>query len=143
MSKVSILPNESPKDIECAIQYEKNNLRKFFAGLTATTFGVIVALHPNVLSNSVSGWFYVLSVILNALSAILLIGSLFGQYKKLKENWYNVSDQIRSTFSGKEENPKYDKYAKRFHLYAIIGIIFYIFSILSACTYLVLDICGK
>jgi hypothetical protein len=143
MTKVPILPDENSKELNEALQIEKNNLRKFFAGLTATTFGVIVALHPSGFNNNFSGWFYIVCVILNALSAILLIGSLFGRYMNLREKGHNLSNEISSVFGAQNEEPKHDKFAKQFHIYAIVGIFSYIFSIVSACVYLILDMCGK
>lgn len=121
---------------------EINSLRRFLAGLTATTFGVLVALHPDKFSSSLCGGFYAASVIANALSVICFISSLFGQYWGLIEKGTNQEREERAEWRGEDYTPKKMKYAGRFRVYSIIGIGSYIIAILSSCTYIILEVCA-
>ena len=133
---------ETSADTAKELINEKNSLRRFLAGLTATTFGVLVALHPNEFTSQLCGWFYVSSVIANALSVICFISSLFGRYWGLIEKGANQAGEERANWRGDDYIPKKMKCAGRFRVYSIIGIASYIIAILSSCTYIILGVCA-
>lgn len=133
---------ETSADTAKELVIEINSLRRFLAGLTATTFGVLVALHPNEFSSSICGWFYAASVIANALSVICLISSLFGQYWRLIEKGTNQAGEERADWRGDDYTPKKMKYAWRFRVYFMVGIGSYIIAILSSCIFVVLEVCN-
>ena len=133
---------ETSADIAKELINEKCSLRRFFAGLTATTFGVLVALHPNEFTSQICGWFYVRSVIANALSVVCFISSLFGRYWGLIEKGTNQAEKERSDWRGAVFTPKKMKCAWRFRVYSMAGIGFYMIAILLSCTYILLEVCG-
>lgn len=133
---------ETSADTAKELVKEINSLRRFLAGLTATTFGVLVALHPNEFSSSWCGGFYTASVIANALSVICFISSLFGQYWRLIEKGTNQAREEQADWKGEEYTPKKMKFAWRFGAYTIIGITSYIIAILSSCTYIIFEVCA-
>ena len=133
---------ETSADTAKELTQEKISLRRFLAGLTATPFGVLVALHPEKFSSSLCGGFYAASVIANALSVICFISSLFGRYWGLIEKGTNQEGEERAEWGGGDYTPKKMKYAWRFRVYSIIGIGFYIIAILSSCTYIILEVCA-
>ena len=69
-----VLPDETSKETQEEFYRERNSLRRFLVGIIATTFGVLVALHPNVYASIMGRWCYVISVIANALSLLFFIG---------------------------------------------------------------------
>lgn len=132
---------ETSADTAKELTQEKNSLRRFLAGLTATTFGVLVALHPNEFSSSLCGGFYAASVIANALSVICFISSLIGRYWGLIEKWSNQFGEECADLRGEDYTPKKQKCVWRFRVYSMIGIGSYIVAILSSCTYIILEVC--
>lgn len=121
---------------------ERNSLRRFLTGLTATTFGVLVALHPISFSSVACGILYMVSVILNAISVLSYIGSLFGRYYGLIEEGKNLAEEPFETTPYIKQDSKKDKYAWRFPLYTKIGTYAYICTILSSCIYIILEVCN-
>lgn len=132
---------ETSADTAKELVKEINSLRRFLAGLTATTFGVLVALHPDKFSSSLCGGFYAASVIANALSVICFISSLFGRYWGLIEKGTNQEGEERAEWGGRDYTPIKMKYAWRFRIYSMIGIITYIVAVLSSCIYIILEVC--
>ena len=128
--------NHPSKYIEAFIN-ERNTLRRFLAGLTATTLGVLTALHPHDITVHWTGWLYVGSILSNACSVISLLCSLFGQSKKLKCEAQNAYLIEWSRWSGKEYDPIQSLFPQRFTYYTYIGVVFYVLSILLMCAYVV------
>lgn len=133
---------ETSADIAKELVKEINSLRRFLTGLTATTFGVLVALHPNEFSSSLCGGFYAASVIANALSVICFISSLFGRYWGLIEKWVNQFGEECADLRGEDYTPKKQKCVWRFRVYSMMGIGSYIIAILSSCIYIILEVCA-
>ena len=55
---------------------ERNSMRRFLAGIAATTFSIFVALHPQELMDNWLGWIYIVCVVLNAVACGYLIGEM-------------------------------------------------------------------
>ena len=138
----SILPNETPQDIKEKFYSEKNSLRRFLVGITATTFGVLVALHPNEYDSTVGRWCYVISVISNAISLIFFIGSLFGRYWMLLEKGINLDKQYAAAWQGTDYEPVELKFSKIFCCLSILGLCFYLLAILAACIFIIIEVLG-
>lgn len=132
---------ETFADTAKELNLEVNSLRRFLAGLTATTFGVLVALHPNEFSSQCSGIVYAISVVANAISVLAFIGSLFGRYWKLAEKGFNQENGLIADLQGKEYNDIKMKFPHRFTVYSIIGLGSYVIAIISSCMYIVLEVC--
>ncbi len=132
---------ETSADTAKELTQEKNSLRRFLAGLTATTFGVLVALHPNEFSSQTCGILYAISVVANAISVLAFIGSLFGRYWKLAEKGFNQENGLIADLQGKEYNDIKMKFPHRFTVYSIIGLGSYVIAIISSCMYIVLEVC--
>lgn len=128
--------NNSSKYIDAFIK-ERNTLRRFLTGLTATTLGVLTALHPHNITVHWTGWLYVGSILTNACSVISLLCSLFGQRNKLKCEAQNACLRELSMWSGKEYDPIQRLFPQRFTYYTYIGVMFYVLSILLMCAYVV------
>lgn len=128
--------NNSSKYIEAFIK-ERNTLRRFLAGLTATTLGVLTALHSHNMTLNWTGWLYVGSILSNACSVIFLLCSLFGQSKNLKIEAQNACLREWSMYSGKEYEPIQSLFSQRFTYYTYIGVVSYIIAILLMCAYVV------
>jgi hypothetical protein len=135
-----ILPDKSPSELAETLIIEKNSLRRFFAGLTATTFGVLVALHPDNFSSQACGWVYVSAVVANAISVLFFISSLFGRYRGIISDGINLQNHLTAVMRGEDYSPNVGKRGKRFKYYSICGIIFYVSAILASCTYIVLKV---
>lgn len=129
-----VLPDESISEIDKELILEKSSLRRFLTGLTATTFGVLVALHPKSLN-----WWYVSAIVLNAISTLFFIASLFGRYRRLCDKKKEVTHQASTAFGYTDSSYENAKWAKRFHIYTIIGITAYIFVIITSCIYIILE----
>lgn len=120
---------------------EQNSLRRYLAGLTATTLGVLTALHPQDIASNWIGWLYVASIITNAVSTIFFLFSLFGRSKELKKKLDDDFVKNTAMYSGKDYNLKQSHFTQRFTLYMNAGIICYILTILLMCTYIVFEMC--
>lgn len=116
---------------------ERNALRKFLAGLTATTFGVLTALHPQNITAVWTGWLYVGAVLSNACSAIFLLFSLFERCMELKQKTDNACKRNRSVCFGKGYEPIRGSFHRRFSFCVKIGVVCYILAILMMCAYVV------
>lgn len=137
---------QSDKDLEMAINSfynERNSLRRFLTGLTATTFGVLVALHPKEFASYLSGDMYIVSVVLNAVSVISFIISTFGRYFMLKNAVQNQEMMMSSAMQGKKYVPANNKCAKAFGTCSIIGIYSYMLAIIISCVFLIVEVWGK
>lgn len=132
---------ETSADTAKELNLEVNSLRRFLAGLTATTFGVLVALHPNEFSSQCSGIVYAISVVANAISVLAFIGSLFGRFWNLIEKGVNQKNESIADFQGKEYNGIKMKFPHRFKIYSLIGLGSYVIAIISSCVYIVLEVC--
>lgn len=135
-----ILPDKSSSELAEALITEKNSLKRFFAGLTATTFGVLVALHPDNFSSQVCGWIYVSAVVANAISVLFFISSLFGRYRGIIADGISLQHHLTAVMRGEDYSHNVNKLVKRFKYYSICGIIFYVIAILASCTYIVLKV---
>lgn len=138
-----MLHNGTLKETQEEFFNERNSLRRFFVGLIATTFGVLVALHPHDYVSTASRWCYVISVIANAISLFFFIGSLFGRYRMLYEKGINEANQLESAMHGKDYKPIKLPYAERFSIFAKLGLFLYICAIVVACLFIVLEVLGK
>lgn len=136
----NVLPDETSKETQEEFYRERNSLRRFLVGIIATTFGVLVALHPNVYTSIMGRWCYVISVIANALSLLFFIGSLYGRYFMLIEKWKNIDTQFESAMHGIEYKPVKLKFAKIFSISAILGLFFYLLAVVAACIFIVLEV---
>lgn len=116
---------------------ERNSMRRFLAGISATTFSIFVALHPQEITIGWLGWIYIVCVILNAISIICFIYSSFGRSEELYENMRYKNEREAAAWSNREMRELNPKNPKRFSLCTQIGIFAYIFSIASACGYLI------
>ncbi len=116
---------------------EKYSLRRFLVGITATTFGVLVALHPNTFTSNASRWLYVISIVANALSLVLLIASLSGRYFMLREKGYKLE---KDPLSINQSETNYPKYSRVFKPCAILGISFYVLSIVLSCSFIFIEV---
>lgn len=76
MTTPPILPDKSLSELAEALITEKNSLRRFFAGLTATTFGVLVALHPDNFSSQACGWVYVSAILASCTYIVLKVSQI-------------------------------------------------------------------
>ena len=132
--------DETLQDTLSAINEEKNSLRRFLAGITATTFGVLVALHPGFCASSWSSWFYVSSVIANAFSVIFFIGSLFGRYQMLKHRGIKQQNEAIAEMQGQIPPEEDNKCAGRFKFYVIAGLTSYGIAIICSCVFIVLEV---
>ena len=132
--------DESTQDILNELYKEKHSLRRFLAGITATTFGVLVALHPSLCKSSWSSWFYVSSVIANALSVIFFIGSLFGRYQMLKHRGIIQQNEAIAEMQGQIPPEEENKCAGRFKFYVIAGLTWYGIAIFCSCVFIVLEV---
>ena len=142
---VSFMDTEtkSIQDVADELKQEKNSLRRFLTGLTATTFGVLVALHPHEFSSDVHGWFYASSVIANAFSVVFFICSLYGRTKGLIEEGTNIEARTIARFQGKEEaNEVKSRFPNRFVLYEKLGLALYLIAVAASCTYIILEVIG-
>jgi hypothetical protein len=136
----SMSKDETLQDTLSAINEEKNSLRRFLAGITATTFGVLVALHPSLCASSWSSWFYVSSVIANAFSVIFFICSLFGRYRMLIHKGMRQQNEAIAEMQGQYPPKEENKYAGRFKFYVIGGLTSYGIAIICSCVFIVLEV---
>lgn len=132
--------NNTLKEVREALVEERNSLRRFLAGMAATTFSVFVALHPQDLAADWIGWVYIICVVLNALSIILFIFSTFGRTKELYENASLEYEEAAAKFQGRDIEEQKINNTKRFTWYIYIGLTAYILAVLAACVYLVGEI---
>ena len=133
---------KSTQDVLDELKQEKNSLRRFLTGLTATTFGVLVALHPHEFSSGVHGWFYASSVITNALSVVFFICSLYGRTKGLIEEGTNIEVRTSARLQGKEANEVKSRFPNRFMFYERLGLALYLIAVAASCTYIILEVIG-
>ena len=138
---VPIASDESLQQTANEYINERNSLRRFLAGLTATTFGVLVALHPHTFTPTCGRYWYMASVLLNAISVLSFIVSIFGRYRGLYAEGSELVKQNAATLSGGEYSQSTYKDAKLYAICTKIGLYTYILAIISACVYIVLDIC--
>lgn len=131
---------ETSIDTTKELVQEIYSLRRFLAGLTATTFGVLVALHPNGFSSLFCGGFYAAAVIANAVSVICYICILFERYWRLTEKGTNQAREERADWRGEDYTLKKMECTWRFRVYSMVGIGFYIIAILSSCIYIILEV---
>lgn len=134
------LPSETPQFTEERFFTERNSLRRYLVSITATTFGVLVALHPSEFVFRISRWCYVVSVIANAGSLIFFIVSLFGRYFMLKEEGINHERMSAAAMRGSDYAPQKYKYTNIFHKCAILGLLFYLLAIVAACVFIVPEV---
>lgn len=139
----SMLPNETPQEVKEKFYSEKYSLRRFLVGITSTTFGVLVALHPNEYYSIAGRWCYVISVIFNAISLIFFIGGLFGRYWMLIEKGTNLDKQYAAAMQGVDYKPVEFKFTKIFSMLSILGLCFYLLAVLVACIFIVLEVLGN
>lgn len=116
---------------------ERNSMRRFLAGIAATTFSIFVALHPQELTTNWLGWLYVACVVLNAVSIICFVSCSFGRSEELYENMRFEYERENAAWHNREMQELKTKNPKRFSLYMQIGLLAYIFSIVVACGYLI------
>lgn len=116
---------------------ERNSMRRFLAGIAATTFSIFVALHPQELTANWLGWIYIVCVILNAISIISFIYSSFGRSEELYEHMRVEYIREAAAWTNSEMHELKTKDPKRFSICMQIGLLAYIFSIAAACGYLI------
>ena len=137
-----IQSDNSSEDPSNDLIIEKNSLRRFLVGVTATTFGVLVALHPNTFASKMCCWLYVISVISNALSLVFFIGSLFGRYRNLKEKCTNQNKRFEAAMQGINFFQAQPKFPGIFRFCSILGLFFYIIAIITSCIFITMEILG-
>lgn len=144
MKNLPVYTDEDSQPIAREFIAERNSLRRFLAGLTATTFGVLVTLHPHEFPSIWCACLYLASVLLNAISVVTFIISIFGRYQGLLAEGDEVDMQNAAIMSGEEYNQPKHKLAKLFKICSCVGLYSYILAILAACGYIILDIfiCG-
>lgn len=125
------------KETQESFLNERNSVRRFLAGIAATTFSIFVALHPQGLTTNWLGWLYIACVVLNAVSIICFVYSSFGRSEELYENMRFEYEREAAAWTNREMRVLKTKNPKRFSFCMQIGLFAYIFSIVVACGYLI------
>lgn len=125
------------KEVRESFLKERNSLRRFLAGIAATTFSIFVAFHPQELTANWLGWLYISCVVLNAISIIAFIFSAFGRTQELYESMIFKYEREDAAWHNREMREIKTKNPKRFAWYMLIGLFSYIFAVLAACGYLI------
>lgn len=129
--------NNTSKEVREAFVHEQNALRRFLAGIAATTFSVFVALHPQELFPDWVGWAYIVCVVSNAFSIMFFIFSAFGRTKQLYESCLYEYEKNNAEFQGREIRERKAKYPNRFTWYMHCGLISYGLAVITAIVYLI------
>jgi len=116
---------------------ERNSMRRFLAGIAATTFSIFVALHPQEITTNWLGWLYIACVLLNAISILSFIFSTFGRTIELNEKMTFENERESAAWANREMREIKTTNPKRFSYYMLIGLISYLLSVVAACGYLI------